>query len=142
MKAARWLENLAGSICEACICDVTGRMSGFSYRLAKPADNCWGTWLLQIAPAVIEISGGRDDGATGFDFVDADLLALPKCLDHVETFNYDPDNEDCPRLRLIGTKGKREVVVEIFFEPFEDDEPQTIFDVNCGAWRDKRPQED
>jgi hypothetical protein len=33
----------------------------------------------------------KDDGATGFDFVDVDLLALPQCLDEVETFAYDPD---------------------------------------------------
>ena len=55
-----------------------------------------GTWLLQIAPSVIEISGGKDDGSTGFDFVDVDLLALPKCLDEVESFDYDPDYGEGP----------------------------------------------
>ena len=117
-------------------------MSGFSYRWAKPEDNQWGTWLLQVAPSVIEISGGKDDGGTGFDFVDADLLALPKCLDEVESFDYDPDYGEEPHLTLAGTKGGHEVVVEIYFAPFEDDEPSTVFDVNVGGWRDKQEDTD
>jgi hypothetical protein len=53
------------------------------------------------------MAGGKDDGASGFDFVDLDLLALPKCLDKVEFFAYDPDYGDEPHLTLIGRKGKR-----------------------------------
>src|SRR6202022_1540941 len=79
--------------------------------------------LLQIAPSVLEISGGKEDGATGFDFMDVDLIALPRCLDEVESFAYDPDYGEEPHLTLMGKKGKREVVVEIYFEPFEEDEP-------------------
>jgi hypothetical protein len=74
--------------------------------------------------------------------VDVDLLALPKCLDEVECFSYDPDYGDEPRLALYGKKGTREVVVEIFFEPFCDDEAETVFDVNFGRWRDKRVDEE
>src|SRR5277367_658349 len=122
-----WLEEFIDSVCEACVNDVKGRMSGFSCRWSEPEDNAWGTWLLQVAPSVVEIAGGRDDGSTGFDFVDVDLLALPKCLDEVESFSYDPDYGEAPHLALIGKKGPTEVVVEIFFEPFENDEPNTIF---------------
>jgi hypothetical protein len=42
----------------------------------------------------------------------------------------------------VGKKGKREVVVSIYFEPFDEDEPETIFDVNSGGWRDKRAPND
>jgi hypothetical protein len=91
-----------------------------------------------MAPSVIEIAGGQNDGSTGFDFMDIDLLALPTCLDRVESFVYEPDYGKEPRLTLIGTKGKREIVVEIFFLPFDDAEPETIFDVNRGAWRARR----
>jgi hypothetical protein len=42
-----------------------------------------------------------------------------------------------PHLSLAGKRSEQEVVVQIFFEPFEDDDPQTIFDVNRGGWRDK-----
>jgi hypothetical protein len=101
-----------------------------------------GTWLLRIAPAVLEISGGKDDGATGFDFVDVDLLALPQCLEEVESFSYDPDYGREPHLTLAGKKSKREVVVEIYFEPFEDVEAHTIFDINFGGWRHKRTDDD
>jgi hypothetical protein len=142
MKSPKWLEDLMSSIGNACISDVKGRMSGFSYRWSKPEDNSWGTWLVAIAPAVIEIAGGKDDGSTGFDFVDVDLLALPRCLDEVESFSYDPDYGREPHLTLVGKKGKREVVVEVYFEPFEDEEASTIFDVNFGGWRHKRTEED
>jgi hypothetical protein len=137
-----WLEELLGSACEACVDDVKGRMSGLSCRWATPQDNSWGAWLLQIAPSVVEISGGKEDGSTGFDFVDVDLLALPKCLDEVESFAYDPDYGEEPRLTLAGTKGGREVVVEVYFEPFDDDKPTTVFDANFGGWRDKQDNTD
>jgi hypothetical protein len=142
MKPPNWLDELLGSVCEACVSDVKGRLSGFSCRWANPEDNSWGTWLLQIAPSVMEISGGRDDGATGFDFVDVDLLALPKCLEAVESFTYDPDYGEQAHLTLVGKKGKREVVVEVYFEPFEDAEPESVFDVNEGGWREKRNDTD
>ena len=46
------------------------------------------------------------------------------------------------RLTLIGKKGKREVVVEIYFAPFENDEATTVFDANFGGWREKRTDEE
>jgi hypothetical protein len=142
MTLPKWLEAVLDAVCEACVSDVKGRMSGLSCRWSKPGDNSWGTWLLQVAPSVIEIAGGKDDGTEGFDFIDVDLLALPKCLDDVETFSYDPDYGERPRLTLVGEKGKQEVVVEIYFEPFEGDEPQTVFDVNFGGWREKGAEEE
>lgn len=74
----------------------------------------------------------RNDGATGFDFVDVDLLALPTSLDEVESFAYDPDEGRDPHLTLTGKNCNREIVVEIYFKPFEDDEAHTIFDVDAG----------
>ena len=142
MKPPEWLEELVGSVCEACVSDVKGRMSGFSCRWSHPGDSSWGTWLLQLAPSVIEIAGGKDHGTEGFDFVDVDLLGLPKCLDEVESFAYDPDCEERPHLTLVGKRGEHEVVVEIFFQPFEDAEPDTVFDANLGGWRDKRASEE
>ena len=141
MRRPRWREELLDAVCEACVSDVKGRMSGFSYRWSKPRDNAWGTWLLVIASSVIEFAGGKDDGAAGFDFVDVDLLALPTYLDEVESFTYDPDYGGDPHLILTGKKRNREVVVEIYFAPFEDDEANTVFDVNAGYWREKRTDE-
>ena len=138
MELPSWLEELPGAVCEACVSDVMGRLSGFSYRWSGPDENGWGTWLLQVAPSVVEIAGGKDDGEAVFDFVDIDLLALPRCLDEVESFSYDPDYGRQPRLTLSGRKGEGEVVVEVYFEPFEDDEAQSVFDVNLGGWRDRQ----
>jgi hypothetical protein len=142
MRLPRWLEKLLDSVCAACVSDVKGRMSGFSCRWAKPDENSWGTWLLEVAPSVIEIAGGKDDGARGFDFVDVDLLALPQCLDEVESFAYDPDYGQEPHLTLAGKKGRREITVQVYFAPFEDAEPETVFDVTRGNWREKRAGEE
>ena len=139
MTLPKWLEAVLDAVCEACVSDVKGRMSGFSYRWARRRDNSWGTWLLRVAPSVLEISGGKDDGATGFDFVDADLRALPACLDEVESFTYDPDYGEHPHLTLVGKKAARDVVVEVYVAPFHDDALATVFDVNSGSWRDKPP---
>jgi hypothetical protein len=142
MKLPKWLAELLDSLCAACVSEEKGRLSGFSCRCAKPRDNAWGMWLVQIAPAVLEIAGGRDDGTTGFAFLDVDLLALPLCLEEVESFAYDSDYGEVPRLRLVGQKRGRQVVVEIYFEPFEGDEPKTVFDVTLGGWRDKQADTD
>src|SRR5262245_25798794 len=142
MRLPKWLNELLDSVCAACVSDVKGRMSGLSFRWAKPDENSWGTWLLEVAPSVIEIAGGKDDGATGFDFVDVDLLALPRCLDEVETFAYDPDYGEEPHLTLASKKGRREIVVQVDFAPFEDAEPETVFDVNRGSWWEKRADEE
>jgi hypothetical protein len=66
------------------------------------------------------------------------LLALPRFLDEVESFAYDPDYGADPHLTLTGKKGKRDVVVEVYFEPFEDDQPHSVLDVNAGSWRHKQ----
>jgi hypothetical protein len=137
MKPPRWISELFDDIFEACVSELKGRMSGFSYQWARPADNHWGDWLLRIAPSLVEMSGGKDDGAAAFDFVDVDLLSLPKCLDEVEFFAYYPDSGEEPHLTLIGRKGKRDVVVEIYFQPFPDEEPRAVFDFNSKSWRDK-----
>jgi hypothetical protein len=42
MKNPKWMEEVIGSVCDACLSDVKGRMSGFSYRWSKPEDNSWG----------------------------------------------------------------------------------------------------
>ena len=142
MRLPKWLKRLLDSVCAACVSDVKGRMSGFSCRWAKPDENSWGTWLLEVAPSVLEIAGGKDDGATGFDFVDVDLLALPQCLDEVESFAYDPDYGEEPHLTLAGKKGRRDITVQVYFAPFADAEPDTVFDVNRGGWREKKAGEE
>jgi hypothetical protein len=141
MQLPWWLEDLLDAVCTACVCETKGRLSGFSYCWASPEQNCWEAWLLQIAPAVLEIAGGPEDGATGFDSVDADLLALPKCLDAVESFSYDSDYGAESRLLLVGKKRQHAVVVEVYFAPFADDQPSTVFDVHRGGWRDRRTDE-
>src|SRR5262249_31035091 len=114
MNPPKWLQELFSAVCHACACDVKGRLSGFSLRWSKPDGNPWGAWWLVLTPSVLEIAGGKEDGAMGFDCVDVDLLALPRCLDAVASFRYDPDYGENPHLTLEGKKGQRDVVIEVY----------------------------
>jgi hypothetical protein len=42
MKIPKWLEELASFVCDTCISDVKGRMSGFSSRWSRPQDKARG----------------------------------------------------------------------------------------------------
>jgi hypothetical protein len=53
-----------------------------------------------------------------------------------------PYSGERPHLILAGKKGKQEVTVEIYFDPFDDDKPSTVFDVNFGGWRENLTDEE
>jgi hypothetical protein len=138
MKQPAWLGELAGLVIAACVSEVKDRLSGFSYRWSRPGQ-LLGHWLRAVAPSLLEVAGGNHGGATGSAFVDVNLLALAACLDDVESFTYDPNGGDNPHLTLVGKRAGRDVVVEVYLVPFDDDGPSTVFDVNTGSWRDKPP---
>lgn len=90
MKTPKWVDELLGELCDACVSDVKGRMSGFSCRYARPSENAWGDWLLMIAPSVMEIAGGQDGRRSAF---------RERLLEHFdracENKNERPNNPKC-----------------------------------------------
>jgi hypothetical protein len=95
--------------------------------------------LQRFVQQLRDTGGGQQPDASS----EADLLlALPTCLDEVESFSYDADCGLDLDLTLTGTKHHHEIVVEVHFAPFEDDEANNIFDANAGTWRDKTMDED
>jgi hypothetical protein len=139
MSMPKWLKPLVESVCDSCICDVKGRMTGFSIYWSKPSDNGWGVWLVDVAPAPVELVGGANDGETVFDPVDVDLLRLHDALDSTTVCAYHTATPDeSAHFILEGTKGKREVAVRIWLEPLVDDEPDVVYDVCERCWRAKR----
>jgi hypothetical protein len=146
MAIPKWIKSQVDAICEACVIPVKGRMSGFEWRVFAPKENAWGSWLVEIAPEQLElVEQGPDDGAEIFDPVDIDLLALPQTFsEEVESFVYDPGSPDEePHIIICGKVAKRDLVVVIFFQPFEDATAQTVVDFNNkgGGWRPKRGSE-
>ena len=121
MSIPKWIGTQVDAICEACVCPVTGRVSGFDWRAYAPKDNEWGCWLVEIAPELMElVRQGPDDGTPIFDPVDIDLQALSEAFADLDSFVYDPGrNGEEPHLMVSGKVGKRDLVVEIFFQPFE-----------------------
>lgn len=144
MKRPKWPDKLVEKVCEACVSCVKGRMSGFSYKLSPPDDNGWGVWLIEIAPELLElVERGPNDGDGIFDPVDVDLLELPSVLTDVESLAYNPGSPDePPHILLTGRYKKREVVVRIFFQPFDDAEPERVFDAVNQCWRDRKSSDD
>lgn len=144
MKNPKWLKNLVRKVCRCCLCSIKGRMSGFSFKYSTPDDNAWGTWLIEIAPEALElVENGPHDGQGIFDPVDVDLLELPSVLTEVESLAYHPGSpHDEPHILLTGSYKKHEVVVRIFFRPFEDAEPDRVFDAVNKCWRDKKSSDD
>jgi len=143
MKRPKWSDRLVEKVCRACVSDVKGRMSGFSYKLSPPDHNGWGAWLLEVAPEALElVENGPHDGQGIFDPVDVDLLELPSVLTEVESLAYHPGSpHDEPHILLTGSYKKHEVVVRIFFRPFEDAEPERVFDAVNQCWRDRKGRE-
>lgn len=136
------LQNVVDDACWASVSEVKGRMSGFSLRLVF--DESWPAWIIQLAPEPGELVGGEDDGAKIFDHVDIDLLALPRCVDDVESFSFDPGMphlEEGPHVQLVGTKQECHVVVQIYLYPFRDDSTGWVFDANQGQWRPPKGDE-
>jgi len=144
MKRRKWSDKLVERVCLACVSDVKGRMSGFTYRLSPPDDNGWGVWLLEVAPELLElVERGPHDGDGIFDLVDIDLLELPRALTVVESFAYDPGSPDeLPHIVLTGNYKKREVTVRVFFQPFDDTEAERVYDAVNNCWREKKGDDD
>jgi hypothetical protein len=142
MAIPKWIRTQVDAICEACVCSEKGRMSGFDWRAVAPNDNEFGCWLVEIAPEQMElVRQGPDDGSVIFDPVDIDLQDLPESFSELESYNYDPGSPDEePHITICGKVGERDLVVLIFFRPFDDATVHTVFEVNDqgGRWRPKR----
>lgn len=139
MSMPKWLKPLVESVGDSCVCEVRGRMTGFSIYWSKPSNNGWGVWLVDVAPAPIELVGGANDGETVFDPVDVDLLSLPRALDSIVVCAYHAATpNESAHFVLEGAKGKREVAVRIWLEPLVDDEPDMVYDICGRCWRAKR----
>jgi hypothetical protein len=122
MAIPKWIRTQVDAICEACVSPGVGRMSGFEWRAYAPKDNELGCWLVAIAPEQMErVHQGPHDGSEIFDPVDIDLQALPESFSELEFFEYNPGSSDEePHITICGKVGERELVVLIFFQPFDD----------------------
>jgi hypothetical protein len=86
-----------------------------------------------------EMYGGKGDGEEIFDAPTIDLKALIELVDGVETFSYEPvtDNgagyREGDRIELWGEK----VLLKIFLQPFEEEDPQWVLDGIKKQWRRK-----
>ena len=83
--------------------------------------------------AVEGICAALDEDNSAMPVLDSVASLIDKSL----LLQIDREGEE-PRLTLAGKKGRREIIVQVYFAPFADAEPEMVFDVNRGGWREKR----
>lgn len=108
--------------------EVLDCIEGFSFfetRYYAPDENEYGSHLLEIAPAKLEIAeAGEHDGDEVFDSnFDVDLLGLKRVFGRVHYFHSETDYETLSRkFSLEATYQRRTVVLVIRTVPFDDAE--------------------
>lgn len=91
-------------------------------RYFEPGATSWGVSLLEIAPAVLDLSrlGGKE-GEVGYGLIHAfDLLAAQEALDEVAGLAFGLENDGRPMLTMEGKAQGHEIVVLIHAEPFDE----------------------
>ena len=92
-------------------------------------------WLL-VAPSVLELAGGANDGESVYPFFALHVSDLSEIFDEPPELFWDTMNDE---FSVQGKIDGDDAWITIFRNPFEDDEPDDIVDPN-GAIRKKKPQ--
>ena len=95
-------------------------------------------WL-QVAPALVEIVGGADDGESVFPFFSLHVSHLIGIFDEPPEMLWDTmKNEFSVEGRIEGD----DAWITFSREPFDDEEPQDILDPKGGIRKKKPPTSD
>jgi len=101
-------------------------------RYSEPDETAWGIHLLEMAPSLMQLSEtGSEEEEKVYGLIhNLDLLAAEDGFDEVEALAFGIDNNACPCITIEGMVGGREVVVLIYSDPFEEDEPIEVIGNN------------
>lgn len=136
-RTPRWLAKLINGVLEACAC---GRVTGYDLYWTTPRENRTGQWHVELAPELVEVMGGPDDGASTYDPVSVDLLALQRCFTSLEACSYCGDHSpEGAALHVAGKVGRREVLVDVHLQPFEEAEASVATDDSGNYWEKAAP---
>lgn len=98
--------------------------SGIDWRYSAPGDTTLGCDLLELAPAVMEVSeSGPDDGRRIYGIIHRlDLLAVREQFDFLDLLDFGCENDGTSSLLLQGTHRGRPLAFLVHTEPFDDAE--------------------
>ena len=114
-----WAAELADGLADCIEFKSLGHLEA---RYSAPDETAWGIDLIELAPAPLEIvEAGPLDGERVYDIVhNFDLLAAQTSFDEVISLSFGFENDGRPCITLEGRLGGREIVVQVYFEPFAD----------------------
>ena len=122
-----WMKSLFEAICSTI--EFKG-MADLEARFSSPDATAWGTDLLEIRPALMDLSDhGLTEEEVAYGIIHAfDLKAVLNTFDGIEAFSFGIENDGCPRFIIEGTFEENDVIVLIYTEPFEDtpDTPEQL----------------
>ena len=125
----RWVEKFLDQVEEALEWQPLGTMS---WRFHE--DENW----LRLAPSLVEIVGGAEDGEAVFPFYSLYLSRLIDVFDELpEMFWNTMHNE----FSLEGKIDGDDAWITFSREPFDDEEPQDVLDPDGGIREKKPPQQ-
>jgi hypothetical protein len=120
-----WIESLFETIVSGIEFKGAASMEG---RYFTPEETSWGIDLLEMAPALMEITdreSGKEEQCYGL-IHNFDLMTAQSAFDEVVAMGFGIDNDGRHLITIEGKAGKREIVVLIFTDPFEDAEVGSI----------------
>lgn len=95
---------------------------------SAPDETAWGLDLLELAPALMNISEqGADDGEQCYGIIhNFDLLTAQAAFDEVMVMAFGIENDGRPCITIEGKVGERDIVALIYTDPFEDAEDAEV----------------
>jgi hypothetical protein len=124
MSEESYMPDWADKLCDAIAATIEfNGVADIEAFFWAPDETSWGTNLLEVAPAVMEIvEAGPNDGEHVFGIVhNFDLLALKENFEEVDALTFGFENDGQPTVTLEGKFEGNEVVVLIYFRPFQDE---------------------
>lgn len=122
----RWIEKFLDQLDTAIEWQSPGTMS---WRFHE--DENW----LRLAPSLVELVGGADDGEAVYPFFSLHFLNLMGIFDELPEMSWDGMNNE---FSVEGKIDGDDAWITISREPFEDEEPEDVFD-SQGGIRKKKP---
>ncbi|HKX28145.1 MAG TPA: hypothetical protein VJ302_10655 [Blastocatellia bacterium] len=120
-RMSDWVESIFESLASGIEFKGVAWMEG---RYLKPDETSWGINLLEMAPALLQISApglGEGEECYGLSH-NFDLIAAQSAFDEVAEMRFGIDNDGRHAVTIEGKVGEHEIAAIIYTEPFEDAE--------------------
>jgi len=125
----RWVEKFLEQLDDALELKSLGTIS---WRFHK--DENW----LRVAPSLVELVGGADDGEPVYPFYSLNVSHLIEVFNERPEMNWDTMSNE---FSLEGKIDGDDAWIILSREPFDDEEPRDVFDPKGGIRKKNPPRE-